>query len=257
MENFELTYQLVVILFLTGGVAGLVDSIAGGGGLIALPVLLSLGLPPQIALGTNKLQGCFGTFSAACNYIRKGQVRAREAWWGVIFTLLGAGLGSWLVQQLSSDFMNTLIPFLLVIIFFYTLLSPQLGQNEEKAKISIFCFSLCFGMSLGFYDGFFGPGTGSFWTVACICLMGMNMTKATGYTKIMNFTSNITALTIFIIGGNVLYSAGFAMAGGQVIGAFIGSSLAIKKGTRFIRPVFLVVVLLTIIKLFYDNIMGS
>ncbi|MGL1931049.1 MAG: TSUP family transporter [Desulfotalea sp.] len=253
MENFDLTYHIIAVLFMTGTVAGLVDSIAGGGGLIALPMLISLGLPPQIALGTNKLQGCFGTFSAACNFIKKGQVSIKEAGSGVLFTLIGAGIGAWLVQQLPATFMETLIPFLLIIIFIYTLLSPKLGQAEQQAKISIFLFSVVFGISLGFYDGFFGPGTGAFWTVACMWLMGMNMTKASGYTKIMNFTSNITALTIFMIGGNVLYSAGLVMAVGQVIGALIGSNLAIKKGTKFIRPIFLIVVLLTIVKLFYQS----
>lgn len=253
MEHFELSYQILIFLFCVGGLSGLVDSIAGGGGLIALPALLAVGLPPQIALGTNKLQGCFGTLSAACNYIKKGQVNLKEARSAILSTLMGASVGAYLVQLLSADFIRNFIPVMLLIIFIYTLISPKLGFEDRAAKMSGFLFSLIFGLCLGFYDGFFGPGTGSFWTMAYMALMGMNMTKASGYSKVMNFTSNIIALTVFIVGGNVLYSAGLVMAVGQVIGATVGSSMAIKNGAKFIRPVFLIVVLLTIVRLVYIN----
>ena len=112
---------------------------------------------------------------------------------------------------------------------------------------------MIFGLALGFYDGFFGPGTGAFWTGALLILAGMDMTSATGTTRIMNFTSNIVALTVFIIGGNVVWTAGLVMAGGQVIGARIGSGMAIKRGTPFIRPIFLTMVFLTIVRLIYVN----
>ena len=110
---------------------------------------------------------------------------------------------------------------------------------------------ILFGLSLGFYDGFFGPGTGSFWTAALLVLLGYDMTQAAGTTRIMNFTSNIVALCVFIVGHNVLYRAGIYMAAGQIIGARIGSGLAIRNGARFIRPLFLVVVFLTIARLGY------
>lgn len=253
MDTFELSFQLLLFLFCAGGLAGLVDSIAGGGGLIALPALLSIGLPPQIALGTNKLQGCFGTFSAACNYIKKGQVDFKEARLAICTTLIGAGAGAYLVQLLPADFIGDFIPVMLLLIFIYTIISPKLGFDDRAAKMSGILFSIIFGLCLGFYDGVFGPGTGSFWTMAYMTIMGMNMTKASGYTKIMNFTSNIVALTVFVVGGNVIYSAGLIMAVGQVIGATAGSSMAIKNGAKFIRPVFLIVVLLTIVRLVYTN----
>lgn len=253
MDTFDLSLQVLIFLFCAGGIAGLVDSIAGGGGLIALPALLAVGLPPQIALGTNKLQGCFGTFSAACNYIKKGQVHFKEARLAVCTTLIGAGSGAYLVQLLPADFISTLIPIMLLLIFIYTIISPKLGFEDRAANMSGALFSIIFGLCLGFYDGVFGPGTGSFWTMAYMAIMGMNMTKASGYTKIMNFTSNIVALTVFIVGGNVLYSVGFVMATGQVLGATAGSSMAIKNGAKFIRPVFLIVVLLTIVRLVYLN----
>lgn len=257
MELLEITNQLFLFLFATGFVAGFIDSIAGGGGLIALPVLLSIGLPPQLALGTNKLQGCFGTFSAACNFIQKKEIEPRTALSGICFTLIGASCGAWLVQQLSAHFIEPIIPFLLLGVLIYTFFMPKLGFTDTVPKISSFLFSMIFGITLGFYDGFFGPGTGSFWTLACMAIMGMNMTKASGYTKIMNFTSNVIALSIFIAGGNVLYSVGLIMASGQILGALTGSGLAIKKGASFIRPIFLTVVLLTIARLLYINILPA
>jgi len=245
----ELTIGTYLILFFTGLCAGFVDSIAGGGGLIALPVLFSVGLPPQVALGTNKLQGSFGTLSASYNYIKKGVVRFNEHFTGILFTFMGATLGAWAIQQMEAGFIRHLVPVLLLFVFFYTLFTKDLGETSGRAKIGPLPFYLLFGLGLGFYDGFFGPGTGSFWTAALLILLGLDMRTASGITRIMNFTSNIVALTVFIIGGNVLYSVGLCMAAGQIIGARAGSSLAIKKGASFIRPVFLTVVFLTIVRL--------
>ena len=245
----DLTVPTYALLFMTGLCAGFVDSIAGGGGLIALPVLFSVGLPPQIALGTNKLQGGFGTLSASYNYIKKGVVTFDESLSGVCFTLMGAVLGAWAIQQMEAGFIEHLVPVLLLFVFFYTLFTKNLDTGTGEARIPNHIFYLVFGLGLGFYDGFFGPGTGSFWTAAILFFTGLDMKKASGITRIMNFTSNIVALTVFIIGGNVLYSVGLCMAAGQVIGARMGSSLAIKKGAKFIRPIFLTIVFLTIVRL--------
>ncbi len=247
----DLTIQTFVLLFITGLCSGFVDSIAGGGGLIALPVLFSIGIPPDIALGTNKLQGSFGTLSASYNYIKKGVVKINESLIGILFTLIGAILGAVTIQHMDAGFIKGLIPVLLLFVFIYTLFSKNLGQGSSNPKIPQHLFFLLFGLGLGFYDGFFGPGTGSFWTAALLILLGLNMKKASGITRIMNFTSNIVALIVFIIGGKVLYSAGFSMAAGQIIGARAGSSLAIKKGVGLIRPIFLIVVFLTITRLAY------
>lgn len=253
MDVINLSADIFVLLFFVGLVAGLVDSVAGGGGLITLPALLFIGLPPQVALGTNKLQGSFGTLSASYNYIRKGQASLKEALPGIIFTLIGATAGAWLVQQLDPAFIEPLIPILLLIVFIYTLFSKQLGFTDQSPRLNRTLFYVIFGLILGFYDGFFGPGTGSFWTISFMFLLGLNMTRATGYTKIMNFTSNIVALFWFVIGGNVYYHIGFTMAAGQMIGARIGSNLAISNGAKFIRPLFLSVIFLTIVSLMYTS----
>ena len=251
MPSFQITSDILAILFAGGLLAGFVDSIAGGGGLISLPVLLSVGLPPPLALGTNKLQGCFGTLAASYNYIRSGKVDLNESFLGIFFTLIGASLGAWLIQRLDPGFIRNIIPALLMIVFLYTLFSKNLGFESRAAIMHKQWFFVLFGLALGFYDGFFGPGTGSFWTAALLVFMGFDMTRAAGTTRIMNFTSNFVALCVFIAGRNVLYPAGLCMAAGQVIGARIGSGLAIRRGAGFIRPLFLIVVFLTIARLGY------
>ncbi len=256
MPEFEVTIPIFLILFSGGFCAGFVDSIAGGGGLISLPVLLSVGLPPQLALGTNKLQGTFGTFSSSLNYIRSGTVDLSQMVAGIIFTFIGAALGAWLIQLLDPGFIKHIIPIMLFAVLIYTIWSKDLGMKPKDAAMGKGVFFFLFGIALGFYDGFFGPGTGSFWTLALIMFMGYDMTQAAGATRIMNFTSNIVALGVFIIGNNVLYSAGLSMAVGQIIGARIGSGMAIRRGARFIRPIFLTVVFLTIARLGYLNYLG-
>ncbi len=251
-----MTADITALLFFSGLCAGFIDSIAGGGGLISVPVLLSIGMPPQIALGTNKLQSSFGSFSASWYYIKKGEANLKETGEGIIFTFIGAATGSWFIQQLNPEIIRHIIPFMLLIVFLYMLLSKKSGYNSHKAIISKKIFYICAGLILGFYDGFFGPGTGSFWTAAFIIFLGFDMTKAAGSTRIMNFTSNIVALSVFIIGNKIIYSAGLCMASGQAIGAFLGSRLAVKRGTKFIKPVFMSVILLTIIRLIYINYYG-
>ena len=244
---------IFILLFSTGLAAGFVDSIAGGGGLISLPVLLSIGLPPQLALGTNKLQGSCGALSSVINYTRKGVVNPKDCIMGIAFTFFGAALGAITIQYIRAGFIRPLIPAMLLVVFIYTLGSPDLGRRPRTARMGPLPFYLIFGTALGFYDGFFGPGTGSFWTGALLVFLGMEMTQAAGQTRVMNFTSNIVALGLFALGDNVLYSAGLTMAAGQIIGARMGSSLAIKKGAPFIRPLFLAVVFATILRLIHVN----
>ena len=249
----DLTPLISVVLFFTGLLAGFVDSIAGGGGLIALPVLLSTGMPPQMALGTNKLQGSFGTLSATINFIRKGKASLKDNLPGIGLTLVGAAAGAIAIQMMDAGFIRHIIPFMLLFVFVYTLLQKNLGMVPGTSKMGRMTFFIIFGLGLGFYDGFFGPGTGAFWTGALLILLGQDMTTATGNTRIMNFTSNVVALSLFIAGGNVLWTAGLIMAAGQIFGARIGSGMAIEKGAPFIRPIFLTMVFLTIVRLIYVN----
>lgn len=241
------------LLFLVGLIAGLVDSIAGGGGLITIPALLGFGLSPQVALGTNKLQASFGSGSAMLTFIRSGKVRLGDCSTGIAFTALGAAIGTFTVQLLDPALLRLLIPWLLVGIVLYTLLTPRLGFDDLHPRMGRTTFFLAAGLVLGFYDGFLGPGTGSFWVVALIFALGFNMTRATAYTKVMNFTSNIVSLVVFIAGGSVLWREGLVMGAGQFIGARIGAHMVVSRGTRFIRPVFITMVLAITAKLIWQN----
>jgi hypothetical protein len=242
------------VLFGTGLVAGFVDSIAGGGGLITLPVLLSLGLPPKFALGTNKLQAVFGSTSAAWHYTRSGIVALPECRRGVLFTLLGAVAGTLVVQRLNPILLKQLIPVVLIAIAAYMFLKPQLGEADIRARMKPEKFYLAAGLGLGFYDGFIGPGTGTFWTMAFMLGLGFNLTKATGYTKVMNAASNWISLIFFAFAAQMYIAAGITMGLGQWLGARFGSHMVVNRGTKFIRPVFLSVVLAVTLKLLYDDL---
>jgi len=249
-------YAQFPLLFTTGLAAGFVDSIAGGGGLITVPVLLSFGLGPQAALGTNKLQATFGSGSAAAHYAAAKTVALKDCARGFIYTLIGAALGALTVQRVNPVFLGRAIPVLLILVALYLLLKPRLGDEDLHPRMSRGCFDLVFGLFLGFYDGFFGPGTGTFWAVACMLCLGFNMTRATGYTKVMNFASNLSSLAFFLIGGNVYFAIALTMGVGQLVGALLGSRMVIARGTKFIRPVFLGVVLVLTLKLLYDSYSG-
>lgn len=242
-----------IIFFVTGTFAGFVDSIAGGGGIITVPVLLASGLPPHLALGTNKLQSSFGSFTASMNYMHKGLVNLKDVLIGVLFTFIGAVLGTTSILFLNASFLEKFIPLMLIGIFLYTLFSPKMGESDRHEVMSENAFYLIFGIGIGFYDGFFGPGTGSFWTIAFVALLGLNLKSATARTKIMNFTSNIVSLAVFIIGGKVLWLIGILMGVGQIFGAYLGSTLVVKKEIKFVRVFFLVVVGITILKLVYSS----
>ena len=253
----ELTLFTYAILFITGLVAGFVDSIAGGGGIISLPVLLSVGFPPALALGTNKLQSSFGSLTASLNYTRKGIVQFRETLPTLLFTAIGAASGAFFVQRVSQNILNVVIPILLFGVFLFSLLSRNLGIEDGVKRLRPWLFSLIFGSLFGLYDGAFGPGVGSFWVIAFVFFLGYNLKKATGYTKWANFTSNFIALLAFAIGGNVMLLPGIVMAVGQVSGAIIGSNLVVSHSTRFIKAFFLTVVGITILRLLYVTFAGG
>lgn len=232
--------------------AGFVDSIAGGGGLITVPALLACGLDPRQTLGTNKLQACFGSGGAAWHFARAGMVNWRACRRGVLFTFVGAVLGTLAVQQLDPAFLKRLIPTLLLAVVLYVCLKPTLGGNDVPPRLPRGTFDAAFGLGLGFYDGFFGPGVGTFWAMAFVLGLGLNLARATAHTKVMNCASNMASLLCFIAAGHVQFVAGLTMGAGQLLGARLGSGMVVKKGTRFIRPVFLTVVLALTSKLLYD-----
>jgi uncharacterized protein len=252
----DLTLLHCFLLALAGFGAGFIDAIAGGGGLIAVPSLLAVGLPPQIALGTNKMQSTCGTLLAVAHYYKAGMMKHRFLWLAAVLSFIGSIVGALLVSVLSKELLKQLIPWMLAAVAVYTAFNRKFGVHPGREKVSPLVFAILFGTLLGLYDGFFGPGTGSFWTVACVGLLGLDLLPATGYTKGANVASNLGALLFFLIAGAVHFPAAAAMIVGQLLGAYLGSKLVILKGANFIRPVFLTVVFAMTAKLLWDTWKG-
>lgn len=233
-----------LILFGLGGVglvAGFVDAIAGGGGLIALPALLSVGLPPVAALATNKMQSVAGTTMAAVTFWRKGFFSLRTMLLPVVATFIGSYLGAFSVKQIDTSFLEGVVPVALVLIALYFFFAPRLTDADRAARFSFTAFVPALGFAIGFYDGIFGPGTGSFFTIALVTLFGLGVTRAAGHTKLLNMTSNYAALALFIPSGDVVWPVALAMMAGQIAGGYLGALTGIRFGAKLIRP-FVVVV---------------
>ncbi len=242
----------LLLLTATGLIAGFVDAIAGGGGLLSLPALLWAGAGPVEALATNKLQGTMGSLTSTLNYMRHALVSPRRLWLAFVFSLLGSATGAVLVQLLPGQFLEKLIPLLLIGFAIYFLLSPRIGDEDSKPRMGLPLFSLLIGFAVGFYDGFFGPGTGAFFTIAFVYLLGFSLPRATGGARLLNFASNIVALAVFLFSGKILWLAGLLMGAGQIAGAWAGSHLAIRHGSRLIRPLLVVVSVLMSVKLLLE-----
>ncbi len=248
-----MSWEVITLLFCAGLSAGFIDAIAGGGGLISVPALLWAGLPPQMALGTNKMQSSWGTLMAVRKYAKAGLVAWQDVRLAVLITFVFAALGTWTVTQVSNDALKLIVPWMLMGVAVYILVSPRMGKQPVAARLSAAAFALLGGSVLGFYDGFFGPGTGAFWTIACLSLLGLELTRATAFTKVVNLTSNLASLLVFILAGRVNYEIAAAMIAGQLIGGRLGAGMAIKHGAPFIRVIFITVVFTMVIKLLWDQ----
>lgn len=248
-----LPIDTLLVLVAIAGVAGLIDAIAGGGGLLALPALLWAGLPPVQALATNKLQGSFGTLTASFNFVRRGEIQVGRLRIPILMTFIGSAAGTLAVQELGSDLLRDVVPTLLIAFALYFLFSPRIGDQDANHRISHGLFGLLIGFGVGFYDGFFGPGTGSFFAAAFVLLLGYNLRRATAATKILNFTSNIASLLFFALAGQVIWQIGLPMGLAQMAGAWVGSHLVIRHGTRLIRPLLVAVSLAISLKLLLSD----
>lgn len=248
-----MSWETIVLLFFAGLSAGFIDAVAGGGGLISVPALLWAGLPPQMALGTNKMQAVWGTLMAVRKYAKAGFVSWSQVRVTVAITFIFACFGTWTVTQVSNEALKKIVPWMLLGIAVYVLLSPGLGKTAAKARLRLGAFACLAGSVLGFYDGFFGPGTGTFWTLACVSLLGLELTCATAFTKVANLTSNMASLLVFVAYGRVNYQVAGAMICGQLIGGRLGAAMAIRHGAPFIRVIFISVVLAMVTKLLWDQ----
>lgn len=249
----ELGFDVLALLFGAALVAGFIDAIAGGGGLITIPALLSAGLPPAMALGTNKLQACGGSFSASLYFVRKKAVDLKRIWLLILLTFIGAALGTIVVQMIDINFLRIALPFLVMIIGLYFLFSPTISDEDQKQRISYPLFAFTAALGIGFYDGLFGPATGSFLTLAFVLLLGFNLTKGVAHAKVLNFTSNFASLIFFLLGGAVIWKIGLIMLVGQFIGGTLGARMVVTKGKRIIRPLIVTMSCLMAIKMLWDQ----
>jgi uncharacterized protein len=243
-----------IVLVALGGaglLAGFVDAIAGGGGLIALPALLAAGVPPVAALGTNKVQSVIGTGIAAITYWRKGFVSLRAIAIAIAFAFAAALVGAFSVKQIDTSLLQIAVPVALIPIALYFLLAPRLTDEDRHARLRFALFVPVMAGAIGFYDGIFGPGTGSFFTMGFVALFGLGVTRAAGNTKVLNLASNLGALALFIPSGDVLWPAAGAMAIGQLVGGYLGALTGIRFGARLIRPLVVVISIALAIKLLF------
>lgn len=259
MENiFILTSGdwIYALLFAVSVIAGIVDAIAGGGGLITVPSLLLAGLPPMAVLGTNRLQAVIGELTTSLMYIFSRQLPTKGLLLGLFYTAIGAITGAQAVNLIDKESLEILLPILMAGITVYSILSKKLKATEAaSAKLSTAHFMMLCGLLIGFYNGFFGPGTGSIWMLAFVALFGYTIKQATMATKPLNLIGNVFSLILFILLGQVDYQLGLLMGIGQIIGSVIGSKFVISYGARLVRPVFIAVTIIMTTKLIYENIL--
>ena len=236
-------------------VAGFVDSIAGGGGLIIMPAFLWAGISPLFALGTNKLQSVFGTGTALRNYWRAGLVDWRANRWSILLAFGGAVAGALLVQSLKPRLLELIVPVLLVASALYVLISPRMTDNDAHHRLNANGYAPV-GGAIGFYDGFFGPGAGTFYTTSLVGLRGLGLTRATATAKLINLTSAVASLLFFALGGHIHWLLGLCMAAGAMTGGWLGSHSAMRHGARLIRPLLVVTSLALTAKLLWSYFAG-
>lgn len=249
----ELSAQLLVLLAGAAFCAGFIDSIAGGGGLIAVPALLLAGLPPVDALGTNKLQGLFGAASATITYARRGQVDPSKQIMPAALAFLGAAAGAGIATILPGDLLRVALPFVLIGIALYFALKPNMDDVDRAERLRPALLAVTAAPLIGFYDGLFGPGAGSFYMLAFVLLAGYGVLKATAHTKLLNFASNIGGFLAFALAGTVWWKLGLLMGAAQFLGARVGAGLAVRGGARLIKPLLVAVCTALALRLILDR----
>jgi len=233
---FEFSYEIVALLLCAAFVAGFVDSIAGGGGLITLPVLMLAGASPLEALSTNKVQGAFGAVTAAASYARSGLVDLRTQKGAAALAFVASFLGAMLISSIPTEPLRLILPVLLVGIALFFAFKKSLDDTDRQRRISPKLFVLTLVPLCGFYDGLVGPGAGAFYMLGFVTLAGYGVLKSTAHTKLLNFASNIGGLLAFAAVGKPLWAIGIAMGFAQMAGAQIGSKVAMRIGARVIKP---------------------
>ncbi|AVO49164.1 hypothetical protein C6568_07750 [Melaminivora suipulveris] len=245
-----------IIVSLASLLAGFVDAIVGGGGLILLPALFATfpAAAPATLMGTNKSAAIWGTGIATWQYSRRVSMRWQAMLPATAAGFIGAFLGAWLVTLIAADFLRKLLPLVLVALLVYTLVKKDLGRTHAPrlaARAEVWAAS-AIGLSIGFYDGFFGPGTGSFFVFLFVRVLGYDFLHASASAKLLNLATNVSALILFAAKGHVWWHFALPLALANVIGSLLGAHLALKHGAGFVRGIFIVVVGALIVKTGWD-----
>ncbi|MEJ6477320.1 MAG: TSUP family transporter [Octadecabacter sp.] len=251
---FEVSTEILLLLMAAAFVAGIVDSIAGGGGLITLPILVIAGAPPLTAIATNKVQGVFGAATAAFTYARGGHVNLRRQWKAALIAFAAAIIGALLTSSLPTEVIRFGLPVLLIGIALFFALKPGLNDLDRTARLTPLAFTLTLVPLIGFYDGLIGPGAGSFYMIGFVALAGYGVLKATAHTKLINFASNFGGIVAYAIVAQPWWFVGLAMGAAQMAGAYVGSRLAMRNESRLIKPLVVIAATALALKLVWDMI---
>jgi uncharacterized membrane protein YfcA len=244
-------FPILLLLGLTGFVGGFVDAIAGGGGLVTIPVLVSVGVPPVAAFATNKLQSVIGTLIAATTYWRRGFIDLRAMLVPMVLGFAGGFTGAFAVKQIDTSVLNYAVPIALIAIAVYFTFAPKLTDADSHSRLDARIFVPVMAVIVGFYDGLFGPGAGSFLTMGFVALFGFGITRAAGNTKAVNLMSNAGALALFLPAGDVILPVAGVMILGQVVGGYLGARTGIRFGARLIRPMVVVISVVLALRLLF------
>ncbi|MFB2533333.1 TSUP family transporter [Paracoccus sp. p4-l81] len=250
----DLAPELIALLIGAAFFAGFVDSIAGGGGLITLPVLMLAGVPPVQALATNKVQGAFGAATAAWAYGRRGLVDLRRQGWGALMAFLGSLAGAFLVTFVPTEALRFALPVVLIGIALFFALKPGLDDTDRQQRLTPAIFTITVAPLIGFYDGLVGPGAGAFYMLGFVMLAGYGILKATAHTKMLNFASNIGGIVAFAIVSPPIWMLGLVMGLAQMAGALVGTRLAMRVGARIIKPLLVITSTALAIRLIWQMI---
>ena len=254
MELAELAHIWIIVCPLVF-LGGLIDAVAGGGGLITLPAYLIAGLPAHLASGTNKCGNAFGTFLSTGRFLKRGDVHMSSALAGAAGALVGAWVGARLNLIMPEQMLYYIMLAVVPVMALFLLFKRDFGQEDRSGELSrgqLMAMAVGIGLVIGGYDGFFGPGAGTFLMLAFTGLCRFDLLTASGNTKVANSASNLASLVTFAIAGKVMWAVGIPAALCGIAGNYVGSGLALKGGAKVIRPMFFVVLLLLLIRLIYD-----
>ena len=254
----ELELPQMLILFACVFLGGLVDSIAGGGGLITLPAYYAVGIPAHMALGTNKFANSIGTLTALLRFLKEGQINIKVALVAALGALVGSPLGAQLAMALDEKYLNYILLVAVPVIAVLVMRKKDFGRErqEEMPLLRSVLLAAMVGFGTGMYDGFFGPGAGTFMTLLFNSVLGLGIIKACGTTKVVNLASNVGALITYGMNGNVLVGIGIKCTIFAILGSWVGSGLALKNGAKIVRPIMIVAMLLLLLKIASDMFLG-